>query len=157
MHVWHYKMYFPMGVVAHSRQREVCRRLPFFRGEHRGSHPVFPSGSAAGIRDDAKPVTDRQRIQYTKEDDRAIETFIRSSVATAYHTMSTCPMRARKDGGVVDARLNVYGVKRLKVADLSMCPSNVGSNTTSVVMLIAERAVEIILEDLEQDQPRARL
>jgi alcohol oxidase len=34
--------------------------------------------------------------------------------------------------GVVDERLNVYGVKGLKVADLSICPDNVGCNTFSV-------------------------
>lgn len=31
--------------------------------------------------------------------------------------------------GVVDDRLNVYGIKGLKVADLSICPDNVGCNT----------------------------
>lgn len=31
--------------------------------------------------------------------------------------------------GVVDERLNVHGVKGLKVADLSICPDNVGCNT----------------------------
>jgi choline dehydrogenase-like flavoprotein len=31
--------------------------------------------------------------------------------------------------GVLDKRLNVHGVKNLKVADLSICPDNVGCNT----------------------------
>lgn len=45
---------------------------------------------------------------------------------------------APKDGnsivkhGVLDERLNVHGVKHLKVADLSICPDNVGCNTFSV-------------------------
>lgn len=34
--------------------------------------------------------------------------------------------------GVVDERLNVHGVKGLKVCDLSICPDNVGCNTFSV-------------------------
>lgn len=34
--------------------------------------------------------------------------------------------------GVVDERLNVHGVKNLKVCDLSICPDNVGCNTYSV-------------------------
>jgi len=38
-------------------------------------------------------------------------------------------MKPREDGGVVDPRLNVYGVTHLKVADLSICPGNVASNT----------------------------
>jgi hypothetical protein len=37
-----------------------------------------------------------------------------------------------KHGGVVDERLNVHGVKGLKVCDLSICPDNVGCNTFSV-------------------------
>ena len=34
--------------------------------------------------------------------------------------------------GVLDERLNVHGVKGLKVCDLSICPDNVGCNTFSV-------------------------
>lgn len=33
--------------------------------------------------------------------------------------MGTCSMKPRKEGGVVDSKLNVYGVKGLKVADVS--------------------------------------
>lgn len=32
-------------------------------------------------------------------------------------------MKPRDKGGVVDSRLNVYGVQNLKVADMSVCPS----------------------------------
>lgn len=39
-------------------------------------------------------------------------------------------------GGVVDERLNVHGVKGLKVCDLSICPDNVGCNTFSVSVLL---------------------
>lgn len=36
-------------------------------------------------------------------------------------------MKPRDQGGVVDPRLNVYGVEGLKVADVSICPANVGT------------------------------
>jgi hypothetical protein len=36
-------------------------------------------------------------------------------------------MKPRADQGVVDARLNVYGVTNLKVADMSITPKNVGT------------------------------
>ena len=36
-------------------------------------------------------------------------------------------MKPREEGGVVDPKLNVYGVENLKVADLSIPPSNVAA------------------------------
>lgn len=36
-------------------------------------------------------------------------------------------MKPREEGGVVDSNLNVYGVEALKVADLSIPPSNVAA------------------------------
>lgn len=57
-------------------------------------------------------------------------------------------MKPRERGGVLDPRLNVYGVQGLKVADLSICPSNVGANTYSTALVIGEKAAVIIAEDL---------
>jgi len=54
----------------------------------------------------------------------------------------------REQGGVVDSRLNVYGVQGLKVADLSIAPSNVNANTYSTTLAIAEKAAIIIAQDL---------
>ena len=39
-------------------------------------------------------------------------------------------MKPETDQAVVDARLNVYGVTNLKVADLSIVPKNVGTVST---------------------------
>jgi alcohol oxidase len=57
-------------------------------------------------------------------------------------------MKPRARGGVVDSSLNVYGVKGLKVADLSIGPSNVGANTYSTALVIGEKAAVIIAEEL---------
>jgi alcohol oxidase len=57
-------------------------------------------------------------------------------------------MKPRDRGGVVDSRLNVYGVKGLKVADLSICPANVAANTYSTALVIGEKAAVIIAEEL---------
>ena len=46
-------------------------------------------------------------------------------------------MKPRKQGGVVDPRLNVYGVQGLKVADMSICPSNVGAVSDAVLLITA--------------------
>jgi alcohol oxidase len=58
-------------------------------------------------------------------------------------------MKPRGRGGVLDPHLNVYGVQGLKVADLSICPSNVGANTYSTALVIGEKAAVIIAEELE--------
>lgn len=50
--------------------------------------------------------------------------------------------------GVLDERLNVHGVKGLKVADLSICPDNVGCNTYSTALLIGEKCAMLTAEDL---------
>jgi alcohol oxidase len=57
-------------------------------------------------------------------------------------------MKPRKQGGVVDPRLNVYGVRGLKVADLSIDPGNVSTNTYSTALVIGEKAAVIIAEEL---------
>lgn len=57
-------------------------------------------------------------------------------------------MKPREKHGVVDSRLNVYGVQNLKVADLSIAPSNVGANTYSTALVIGEKAAVIIAEEL---------
>ena len=81
----------------------------------------------------------------------------------------TCAMKPREQGGVVDARLNVYGVQNLKVAgndpttfakawyifelfcpssDLSIAPGDVGANTYNTAIAVEEKAAFIIAEDL---------
>ncbi|KAG1842335.1 GMC oxidoreductase-domain-containing protein [Suillus subluteus] len=92
---------------------------------------------------------------YTAEDDEAIDRFHRDRVQTTGHSLGTCAMKPRADQGVVDARLNVYGVTNIKVADMSIAPKNVGTNTYSTALLIGEKAAMIIADELgiNADQP----
>jgi alcohol oxidase len=57
-------------------------------------------------------------------------------------------MKPRERGGVVDSRLNVYGVRGLKVADLSICPANVAANPYSTALVVGEKAAVIVAEQL---------
>jgi len=57
-------------------------------------------------------------------------------------------MKPRERGGVVDPRLNVYGIQGLKVADMSIAPSNVAANTYSTALVIGEKAAVLIAEEL---------
>ncbi|KAG1847110.1 GMC oxidoreductase-domain-containing protein [Suillus tomentosus] len=134
---------------AYKKMREIYRRLPSYRGEVAVGHPKFPEGSAAACGEASGPVDlNAPDIIYTAEDDVAIDNYHRDSVQTTWHSLGTCAMKPRAEQGVVDARLNVYGVTNLKVADMSIVPKNVGTNTYSTALLIGEKAAMIIAEEL---------
>lgn len=61
--------------------------------------------------------------------------------------MGTCSMLPREDGGVVDAKLRVYGCKGLRVVDASVIPLIGRGNIASVVYALAERAADLIKDD----------
>lgn len=137
---------FSMG---YKKIRELFRRMACFRGEVASDHPQFPEDSAASCKKTEGPIPiDAPDIVYTPEDDKAIEEYIRNRVQTTWHSLGTCAMKPRDQGGVVDARLSVYGVSRLKIADLSIAPGNVGTNTYSTALAIGEKAAILIAEDL---------
>lgn len=138
-HIWAYKI-----------QREMWRRMSIYRGEHAETHPRFPKGSKAAIVEKADgPVGDNEpRIEYTKEDDAAIEQKVREILSTTWHSLGTCRLAPREKGGVVDANLNVYGTTGLKLADLSVPPGNVGANTGGTAFVLGERAADIFIKEL---------
>jgi len=133
---------------GYKRTREFARRMACYRGEYAPSHPEFSEESAAFCKDMLPVDVTAPDIQYSEEDEIAIENYTRKSVATAWHSLGTCSMKSREQGGVVNASLNVYGVEGLKVADLSIAPGNVAANTYSTTLAIAEKAATIIAADL---------
>ncbi|TFK99381.1 hypothetical protein BDV98DRAFT_595059 [Pterulicium gracile] len=140
---------------TYKRTREYARRHPMYRGEVQPLHPAFPPSSKVTVAlPPQTPVpVDAPDFAYTDEEDRLIDEFVGKIVSTTWHSMSTCAMKPRAQGGVVDANLNVYGTKGLKVADLSICPSNVGANTASTAGLIGEKAAFIIAQELGMTGP----
>jgi choline dehydrogenase-like flavoprotein len=63
---------------------------------------------------------------------------------TSYHPCGTCAMLPRESGGVVDARLQVYGVRGLRVVDASVFPMIPRGNIQSSVYAVAEKAADVI-------------
>ncbi|QHE84343.1 choline dehydrogenase [Hydrogenophaga sp. BPS33] len=78
--------------------------------------------------------------------DAQIEQFIRDHADTIYHPVGTCRMGSGAND-VVDARLRVRGVAGLRVVDASVMPSVVGGNTNAPVIMMAEKAVDMMRED----------
>nr|XP_016923952.1 glucose dehydrogenase [FAD, quinone] [Drosophila suzukii] len=83
--------------------------------------------------------------------------YIRYFYVGAWHSVGTCRMAPKKEadsqeeGGVVDERLRVHGVKGLRVVDASIMPELPAGNTNGPAMMIGEKGAQLILEDREVD------
>jgi choline dehydrogenase len=72
---------------------------------------------------------------------------IRQRAATVYHPVSTCRMGPDPHAAVVDARLRVHGLGGLRVVDASVFPAVTSGNTNAPVIMVAEKAADLILDD----------
>jgi alcohol oxidase len=138
----------PTLVWGYKQGREVCRRMRCIVGEIPELNPPFDLQSKAAAqrhfeRGEGWDVDKVQNIEYSEEDEKVIEEWIRENVRTAWHPLGTCAMRAREQGGVVDKDLRVYGTSNLMVADMSICPENVGANTNNTALLVGEKAATL--------------
>ncbi len=77
------------------------------------------------------------------QSDAQIEQFIRDHADTIYHPVGSCRM-GTGSLDVVDAQLRVRGIDALRVVDASIMPRVVGGNTHAPVVMIAEKAADMI-------------
>ena len=83
--------------------------------------------------------------------DDALLEFARNNGATIFHPSGTCKM-GNDPLAVVDARLRVQGIGGLRVIDCSIMPVLISGNTNGPVIMIAEKAVDMIREDVRRAQ-----
>jgi choline dehydrogenase len=76
-------------------------------------------------------------------DDAALLAYARTNGGTVYHGVGTCRMGV-DEGAVVDPELRVRGVAGLRVVDASVMPNVTSTNTNATVLMLAERASELI-------------
>ena len=75
--------------------------------------------------------------------DAEIDAHVRSTGITVYHPISTCRMGSDSES-VVDPECRVRGVEALRVVDASVMPDLIGGNINAVVIMIAEKAADMI-------------
>ena len=71
---------------------------------------------------------------------------------SCYHPVGSCKM-GRDRLAVVDARLRVFGVDRLRIVDASIMPRLPAGNTNATAVMIGEKGADIILEDALPRRP----
>lgn len=73
-HIWGYK-----------KNREIMRRMESFDGEVAATHPPFRVDSKAVCTDKYDP--DVKTIEYSKEDDKILEQWLREKIETCWHSL----------------------------------------------------------------------
>jgi 4-pyridoxate dehydrogenase len=78
-------------------------------------------------------------------DDADLDAHIRTNSITVHHPLGTCKMGLASDRmAVVDPELRVFGTEGLRVVDGSVMPDLVGANINAPIIMIAEKAADLI-------------
>ncbi|KAK6434412.1 hypothetical protein LTR95_009402 [Oleoguttula sp. CCFEE 5521] len=92
-----------------------------------------------------------KRVSPTEEESsgQALQDWLVNNMIIDWHPVGSCSMGGHlaAEGGVVDSRLQVYGVEGLRVVDASIMPLQISSHPQATIYAIAEKASQMILED----------
>ena len=125
--------YFEEGSDSAGRDlKAVATAIGYVR---EATAPLVEKGMIEGELDPGEQVTGK-----------ALEDWVRAN-AWGHHASCTCPIGPATAGGVLDSRLRVHGVPRLRVVDASIFPRIPGYFIVSAVYMAAERAADMIVED----------
>ncbi len=123
----------------------------YFKCDPGGGDVKAVAAAIRMVREAAAPLLDCRLV--TEEicpgggvQDEALEQWVRDN-AWGHHASCTCPMGPREEGGVLDGRLRVHGIPRLRVVDASIFPRIPGYFIVSAIYMAAEKAADMILED----------
>src|SRR5215471_1844321 len=87
----------------------------------------------------------RDRPGRERNDRRRARGPIRATCITVHHPLGTCKMGVASDPmAVVDAELRVHGTQGLRIVDGSVMPDLVGANINAPIIMIAEKAADLI-------------
>lgn len=76
--------------------------------------------------------------------------FIRQATMNLYHPSSTCRMgNDPRKGAVVNSKLKVHGINRLRIADVSVFPHPTSGHPSSAAAMIGERLADWLKEEYE--------
>ncbi|MGH8132459.1 MAG: GMC family oxidoreductase [Steroidobacteraceae bacterium] len=95
--------------------------------------------------------SEREPGSAVRTDDEVLADF-RRRAGSVFHDCGTCAMGSDARITALDPRLRVRGVTRLRVADASVFPNLTSGNTNAAVMMVAEKAADLILQDSRTPQ-----
>ena len=115
----------PQDLATARRGIEVARRI--YRTQPQVQYVGSETLPGAGLTSDAD-----------------LDAYIRNAAVVTQHPVGTCSMGSGPEA-VVDAQLRVRGIAGLRVVDAAVMPTVPGGNPNATVMMIAERASDLIL------------
>ena len=158
------KIDFECMVRSQQFAAKICRTAPLsdiimkrvFPSEAMGDNcqtsDVIFSGSTYATSSDKDGVGNTSTAEggtvAAEEAEADLDDWVRSTTMTDWHPVGTCSMGPSvAAGGVVDCRLRVHGVERLRVCDASVMPLQISAHLQATVYAIGEKGAEMIKED----------